>query len=66
MITPIPLLILSLPTISLSFFLSLKSIIFLDIPPPLLVLGINTQYFPANDNRVVTAAPLLPLSSFTT
>ena len=57
---------LSLLTISLIFFLSLKSTIFLDIPPPLLVFGINTQYFPAKDRRVVTAAPLLPLSSLTT
>ena len=52
--------------IFLIFFLSAGLKIFLDIPPPLFVLGIKTQYFPANDNLVVTAAPLLPLSSFTT
>ena len=52
--------------VSLSFFLSPILVIFLEIPPPLAVFGINTQYLPANEIYVVRAAPLFPLSSLTT
>ena len=31
--------------------------IFLEIPPPLGVLGIKTKYFPAKEIKVVKAAP---------
>ena len=51
--------------ISLIFFLVLKGI-FLLIPPELAEFGIKTQYLPANERKVVIAAPLFPLSSFVT
>ena len=53
-------------SIFLIFFLSAGLNIFLDIPPPLGVFGINTIYFPAIDIKVLKAAPLSPLSSFKT
>ena len=48
------------------FFLSAIFVILLLMPPFLIVFGINTQYLPASEIRVVKAAPLLPLSSFVT
>ena len=43
--------------IVLIFFLSSGLTIFLEMPPPLGVLGINTLYFPAKEIKVVKAAP---------
>ena len=48
------------------FFLSPGLKIFLEIPPPLGVLGIKTIYFPAIEIKVLKAAPFWPLSSFNT
>ena len=39
--------------IFLIFFLSSELTIFLDIPPPFAVFGINTLYLPANEIKVV-------------
>ena len=52
--------------ITLSFCLSSEEAIFLDMPLVFVELGIKTVYLPANDIYEVNAAPLLPLSSFTT
>ena len=43
--------------IPLIFFLSPGLNIFLEIPPPLAVLGISTIYFPAIEIKVLKAAP---------
>ena len=51
--------------LSLSLSLSLPSNL-LDIPAALGLLGIKTKYLPARLMLVVKAAPLLPLSSFST
>ena len=40
------------------FFLSAIFVILLLMPPFLIVFGINTQYLPASEIRVVKAAPL--------
>ena len=65
-ITPIPSGIFIELIESLILFLVFISEIFLEIPPPLAVLGMSTQYLPARDIYVVNAAPLLPRSSFVT
>ncbi len=43
--------------IVLIFFLSAGLNIFLEIPPPFGVFGINTIYFPAIEMNVLSAAP---------
>ena len=45
---------------------SLGLVILREMPPPLGVFGISTQKRPASDMKVVSAAPLLPRSSFVT
>ena len=52
--------------IVLIFFLSAGLKIFLEIPPPFGVLGINTIYLPAIEINVLNAAPFNPLSSLST
>ena len=52
--------------IDLIFFRSAGLKIFLDIPPPFGVLGINTIYLPAIEINVLSAAPFWPLSSLIT
>ena len=52
--------------INLIFFLSEGLNIFLEMPPPFGVLGINTIYFPAIEINVLRAAPFCPLSSLIT
>ena len=44
---------------------SAAEVILRDMPPPRPVLGISTEYRPASDKYVVSAAPLVPRSSLT-
>ena len=57
----IPLFIFSLLTKSFNFFLNLIYLLFSRYSASFICIGHRTQYFPANDSLVVTAAPLFPL-----
>jgi len=48
-----------------NLFLSSGFDIFLDTPPDEELFGNKTLYLPGKDIKVVIAAPLVPLSSFT-
>ena len=47
-----------------NFFLSFWLFIFFETPPLAELFVNNTQNLPGKDIKVLTAAPLLPLSSF--